>query len=427
MPTAKELGIRKALDNPPAHLTTRRALAPSQGTSPGAREQSSLCATGTPCRPPRPFAASCGLTCNAKAGFEYGPAGLDEASARHSIIHNVSQATANPAALRCRLLGLVTGRCNQLKPTIWEHVATGIAEGLIWLCLTLALFDGGCVWRTWGQICQHHKGHVGDGSQAQAAAACRQDVHWVRAAMVLAELAVVADLWHQHRRHGQYMSSLRCCLPLCPSPFRHFLPTAHASMQAQPEILSATPPTRTPKTQKAKGTRRHCTWWCHGGENPPFRPNVPKRQKATLNTPQCHEKVPRAQGAHQAEPSPRHVLKQLKDASQPQHPDRWGSICPLRTGVIPAHPEALCGPLSSVEVPGSSQHAMCCLAGQLCRGLIGRAATTGQAGWMVSLGVPSSLQRQQLVTIGSRLQQQQGYICAFMGGFARPLTVQKVL
>jgi hypothetical protein len=29
MPTAKELGIRKALDDPPAHLTTKRALAPS--------------------------------------------------------------------------------------------------------------------------------------------------------------------------------------------------------------------------------------------------------------------------------------------------------------------------------------------------------------------------------------------------------------
>lgn len=105
MPTAKELGICKALDNPPAHLSTKRALAPSQGTSPGAREQSSLCVTGTPCRPPRPSAASCGLTCNAKPGFEFGPAGLDEASVRHSITHNVSQATANPAALRCRLLG----------------------------------------------------------------------------------------------------------------------------------------------------------------------------------------------------------------------------------------------------------------------------------------------------------------------------------
>jgi hypothetical protein len=43
MPTAKELGIRKALDDPPANLTTKRALAPSQGTSqdqtPGAGEQ----------------------------------------------------------------------------------------------------------------------------------------------------------------------------------------------------------------------------------------------------------------------------------------------------------------------------------------------------------------------------------------------------
>jgi hypothetical protein len=180
-------------------------------------------------------------------------------------------------------------------------------------------------------------------------------------------------------------------------------PTAHASLQAQPQHLSAMPPTRTPKTQKAKGKRRHCTWWCHGDENPPFRPNVSKRRKATLNTPRCHEKVPRTQGTHQAEPSPRHVLKQLKDASQPQHPDRWGSICPRHTGVIPAHPEALCRPSPCVEVPGSSQHAMCCLAGQHCRGLVGKAATIGQAGWVIPLGVPSSLQRQHPLPVGSRV------------------------
>jgi hypothetical protein len=157
---------------------------------------------GTPCRPPRPFAASCGLTCNAKPGFEYGPAGLDEASARHSITHNVSQAIANPAALRFRLLGLVTGRCNELKPAIWEHVATGVVEGLLWLRLPLALFDGWCVWRTGGQICQHDKGHVDDGSQTQAAAAGRQNVHWVWATVIVTIFAVVTDLWHQQQQHG---------------------------------------------------------------------------------------------------------------------------------------------------------------------------------------------------------------------------------
>jgi hypothetical protein len=156
-----------------------------------------------------------------------------------------------------------------------------------------------------------------------------------------------------------------------------------------------------------------------------FCPTSPKGKRRHRALRSAIKKVPRTQDTHQAEPSPRHVLKQLKDASQPQHPDRWGSICPRNTGVIPAHPEALCRPSSCVEVPGSSQHAVCCLTGQHCRGRIGKAATAGQAGWMVPLGVPSSLQRQQLVTVGSRLQQQQ--VRAFRGGYARPLTCQKWL
>jgi hypothetical protein len=128
----------------------------------------------------------------------------------------------------------------------------------------------------------------------------------------------------------------------------------------------------------------------------------PKREKGTLQTLQCHERVPSTPVTHQAEPGARHGLKHLQDACQTQHPDGWASIRTRNTGIIPAHSEALCRPPSSVEMPGSGQHAMSCLTGQHRRGPIGKAATTGQAGWMVPLGVTGSLQPQHLVTDGNR-------------------------
>jgi hypothetical protein len=116
----------------------------------------------------------------------------------------------------------------------------------------------------------------------------------------------------------------------------------------------------------------------------------------------CHAEVPRTPATHQAEPSARCSLKQLQDTRQAQHPDGWASIGPRHTGIVPVHSEALCGPPSCIEVPGSSEHAMCCLTGQHRWGPVGKAATTGQAGWVVPLGIPGSLQLEHLATVDIR-------------------------
>jgi hypothetical protein len=129
---------------------------------------------------------------------------------------------------------------------------------------------------------------------------------------------------------------------------------------------------------------------------------TPKGEKGTLQTLDCHDEVPRILSYSPGKPRCRAWLETTAERLPNPAPRRVGQHLHQEHWNIPAHPEALCRPPSGVEMPGSGHHAMSCLTGQHCRGPIGKAATTGQAGWVVPLGVASSLQPQHLVTDGSR-------------------------
>jgi hypothetical protein len=116
---------------------------------------------------------------------------MHEGGARDGSIHDGAQAVAITIIRQCPLLGV---HREELERAVGEYEATWVFGGLLWL-LALKLFDNHLVWWRGRQVGEHHICQVDDGSQAQAAAAGGQDVHWVGLAVVFLILAVVAHLW----------------------------------------------------------------------------------------------------------------------------------------------------------------------------------------------------------------------------------------